>query len=218
MTYHLLNIDTNLITGVKGDAESAYRQGNVNLTLANIGAAPNTAIIGISRSGTTFTATRANGGTFTFTQQDNNTTYSAGQGLALSGTQFYVENVGNNTSDTWVPVWVSGRLYHREIPATLNAAYWRSTTSSLWTSSANGRTCYYYQKGNICQFVCEGAQVRSDTTIGEIPSGYRPAARCNIYNCNSSYQTDMAAIGSTITSWSTVKNTDLYLAGTWAIG
>jgi len=31
----------------------------------------------ITRSGTTFTATRANGTTFTFTQQDNNTTYSA---------------------------------------------------------------------------------------------------------------------------------------------
>lgn len=29
---------TNLLTGVKGDAESSYRQGNVNLTPANIGA------------------------------------------------------------------------------------------------------------------------------------------------------------------------------------
>lgn len=30
----------NLVTGVKGDAESSYRQGNVNLTPANIGAMP----------------------------------------------------------------------------------------------------------------------------------------------------------------------------------
>lgn len=36
MTYHQLNADA--ITGVKGDAESSYRMGNVNLTPANIGA------------------------------------------------------------------------------------------------------------------------------------------------------------------------------------
>jgi len=46
------------------------------------------AVKSISRSGTTFTATRANGTTFTFDQQDTNTTYSAGNGLELSGTTF----------------------------------------------------------------------------------------------------------------------------------
>ena len=39
-------------------------------------AADRTAITNITRSGTTFTATRADNTTFTFTQQDNNTTYS----------------------------------------------------------------------------------------------------------------------------------------------
>ncbi len=34
-----------LVTGVKGDAESSYRQGNVNLTPANIGALPDTTFI-----------------------------------------------------------------------------------------------------------------------------------------------------------------------------
>ena len=41
------------------------------------------AIKNITRSGTTFTATRANGTTFSFTQQDNNTTYAAGTALSL---------------------------------------------------------------------------------------------------------------------------------------
>ena len=36
----------------------------------------NNSIKNITRSGTTFTATRNNDSTFTFTQQDNNTTYS----------------------------------------------------------------------------------------------------------------------------------------------
>ena len=49
------------------------------------------AIKSISRSGTTFTATRLDGSTFTFTQQDNNTTYN------FSGTTFYSGN--SNTAD-----------------------------------------------------------------------------------------------------------------------
>lgn len=50
------------------------------------------AIKSITRSGTTFTATHLDGTTSTFTQQDNNTTYSAGAGLTLSGTQFKHSN------------------------------------------------------------------------------------------------------------------------------
>ena len=38
------------VTGVKGSAENAYRTGNVNLTPANIGALPDTAIIAPSTS------------------------------------------------------------------------------------------------------------------------------------------------------------------------
>lgn len=46
------------------------------------------AIKSITRSGTTFTYTTLWGNTGTFTQQDNNTTYSAGTGLSLSSTTF----------------------------------------------------------------------------------------------------------------------------------
>lgn len=55
-----------------------------NLTIPYAG----NGISNITRSGTTFTVTRANGSTFTFNQQDTNTTYSAGTGLSLNGTQF----------------------------------------------------------------------------------------------------------------------------------
>ena len=44
----------------------------------------------ITRNGTTFTAKRFDNSTFTFTQQDNNTTYSAGSNITLSGTTFSV--------------------------------------------------------------------------------------------------------------------------------
>ena len=50
-----------------------------------------TAISNITRSGTTFTATRVNGSTFTFTQQDNNTwTAMAGATTSTAGTAGYV--------------------------------------------------------------------------------------------------------------------------------
>ena len=42
------------------------------------------AIKSITRSGTTFTYTTLGGSTGTFTQQDNNTTYSAGTGISIS--------------------------------------------------------------------------------------------------------------------------------------
>lgn len=89
-----VEISKSIITGVKGSAESNYRIGNVNLTAANIGLAnvanldQSKAIKSITRSGTTFTYTCLDGTTGTFTQQDNNTTYSAGSGLSLSGTTF----------------------------------------------------------------------------------------------------------------------------------
>ena len=53
-----------------------------NTTIANLPVRAGTlcftdqAISNVTRSGTTFTATRANGTTFSFTQQDNNTTYA----------------------------------------------------------------------------------------------------------------------------------------------
>lgn len=56
------------------------------------------AIVSITRSGTTFTATKVDGTTTTFTQQDNNTTYSAGTGLTLSGTTFSLNVAGAKTA------------------------------------------------------------------------------------------------------------------------
>ena len=52
------------------------------------------AIKSITRNGTTFTYTTLGGTQGTFTQQDNNTTYSAGTGLSLSSTTFSLATSG----------------------------------------------------------------------------------------------------------------------------
>ena len=56
------------------------------------------AIKSITRSETTFTWTCLDGTTGTFTQQDNNTTYSAGTGLSLSGTTFSLNAAATKTA------------------------------------------------------------------------------------------------------------------------
>ncbi len=89
-----VEISKSIVTGVKGDAETNYRIGNINITPTNIGLSnvvnldQSKAIKTITRSGTTFTYTCLDGTTGTFTQQDNNTTYSAGTGLSLTNTTF----------------------------------------------------------------------------------------------------------------------------------
>lgn len=69
-------IQDNLTSDSATDSLSA-KQGKALKTLVDGKADKSASITNITRSGTTFTATRADGTTFTFNQQDNNTTYSS---------------------------------------------------------------------------------------------------------------------------------------------
>ena len=77
--------------------QSSNATANITMTKSDVGLSnvanydQSKAIKSITRSGTTFTATALDGTTSTFTQQDNNTTYSASTGLSLSGTAFSVK-------------------------------------------------------------------------------------------------------------------------------
>ena len=74
------NLSGNALTATKATQDSAGQQINT------------TYIKGLSVSGKTITYTKGDGTTGTITTQDNNTTYSAGAGLTLSGTQFKHSN------------------------------------------------------------------------------------------------------------------------------
>ena len=78
----------NAATVSAGDTAYFMYDGTAYHLLGTDSAATNP-IVNISRSGTTFTATRLDGSTFTFTQQDNNTTYTQaklGQGYGTCTT------------------------------------------------------------------------------------------------------------------------------------
>ncbi len=135
------NPDTNTITGVKGNSEATYRTGNVNITKANIGLGNVTnydqskAIKSITRSGTTFTYTALDGTTGTFTQQDNNTTYSfSDKNATLAwGTKSTIATVG-------------GTDIHVTMPANPNTNTWRGITDSY--SGTDSATSLSQKGGN----------------------------------------------------------------------
>lgn len=98
------------------------------------------AIKDISRSGTTFTATRQDGSTFTFTQQDNNTTYSANNGVGLSGTTFYnsgVRAVSTGSADGTISVNTNGTSTDVAVKGLGTAAYKASSDFAVSQTLAN---------------------------------------------------------------------------------
>ena len=71
--------------------DNAIKTAQTNLS-DTVNSVKNNSITGLSVSGQTITYTKGNGTTGTITTQDNNTTYSAGTGLSLSGTTFNHKN------------------------------------------------------------------------------------------------------------------------------
>lgn len=88
----------NLPLSASSTSGNTYTPLYLNKGLLTAGTSYAKAIKSITRSGTTFTYTCIDGTTGTFTQQDNNTTYSAGTGISFSGTTINHKN--SITADT----------------------------------------------------------------------------------------------------------------------
>lgn len=98
------------------------------------------AIKSITRSGTTFTYTCLDGTIGTFTQQDNNTTYSAGTGISLSGTTFSnsgVRSIATGSTNGTISVNTNGTAAEVAVKGLGSAAY---TSSSDYLSTVSGGT------------------------------------------------------------------------------
>lgn len=79
------------VTGVKGDAESSYRHGDVNLTPANIGAVSTSDVINIAHGGTGMTDAEI------FTQYTTNL-ISDGRTRILRWGKIYIAHIAGYTS------------------------------------------------------------------------------------------------------------------------
>ncbi len=105
---------TQFVSGVKGNAESAYRTGNVNITPANIGAVADSDIIGISHGGTGAS--------------------SIGTALTNLGVSFYV------TSTTWPGVFAT----LSKIPTgRVSTCYLSSDAAKLLSGNKTATSTYY---------------------------------------------------------------------------
>lgn len=101
------------------------------------------AIKSISRNGTTFTATRLNGSTFTFDQKDDNTTYTASDGVKLTGTNFTnsgVRAVVESTVNGNINVNTNGGTANVPIHGLGTAAYKADTYFATTGHSHNNAT------------------------------------------------------------------------------
>lgn len=131
-----VEISKSIVTGVKGDAETNYRIGNINITPTNIGLSnvvnldQSKAIKTITRSGTTFTYTCLDGTTGTFTQQD--TIYTLP--LAASGTRGGIQ-IGYQQSGKNYPVALSSEKAYVNVP-------WTDTTYSAGTGLSLTNTTF----------------------------------------------------------------------------
>lgn len=100
------------------------------------------------------------------------------KGLLSIFLNIYREIGTNNTTDTWVPVWVRGKLQHRVIPT--NSDVTPTKVGSLWTAGE----IKVRRRGNVCQMKINGATIgaaSSRTTIASIPAGYRPLTQTEFY-------------------------------------
>ena len=86
------------------------------------------AIKGLSASGTTITYTKNDGTTGTITTQDNDTKYTAGSGLSLSGTQFSVNTNGSVASGNAGVM--SGGTVYSEVRPTANGTFVKTTNTT----------------------------------------------------------------------------------------
>ena len=99
------------------------------------------AIKSITRSGTTFTYTTLGGSTGTFTQQDNNTTYSAGTGISISGTSISntgVTSVNGKTGAVTVSTGTATAISSAQIVTATNYTNLYAPSGGTWVYVAYG--------------------------------------------------------------------------------
>lgn len=124
------------VGSLNGNAATATKA-----TQDSVGQQINTTYIkGLSVSGRTITYTKGDGSTGTITTQDNNTTYSAGAGLSLSGTKFSIDSTvitKDSMLQTTNPFGGSS-LYISKIDNAFYAAQKRWTVTGSFTGSSSG--------------------------------------------------------------------------------
>ena len=133
--------NTQTVSGVKGDAESSYRTGNVNLTAANIGAlASDTLYAGASTAGGA--ATSANKLNTDAGSMLNPVYFSNGIPVASSGDSIpFIVGTGS-TAGTWLGTLTGLAEYYDGLLILYKPSVAGASTTTLNLNNLGAKTCY----------------------------------------------------------------------------
>jgi hypothetical protein len=155
----------NLVTGVKGNAESSFRTGDVNLTPANIGAVSTSDVINVAHGGTN--ANSATGARQNFFPDD----------LSNESLVYMAGFTGYWAKGGWLqlplPLSYGGTGATTPAAARANLGLTPSTSQTIATG------IYITKIGNLAFIGCYGNNVialppRTWVTLGYLPNGYVP--------------------------------------------
>lgn len=178
MNDHLDNTDTQSVTGVKGDAESTYRTGNVNITAANIGlenVGNYKAVSTVANQGLTTTEqsnARANIGAGTSSLELGNTATTALAGNTLyagsstaGGSATSAEKLSNTTKigDTNNPVYFTNGGVPTACTYELNKTV---PSTALFTDENVEQTEFTGLESNSYELLMAGSTGSTTTTEG----------------------------------------------------
>lgn len=154
------NLESSNVTGVKGNAETAYRAGNVNLTPANIGAAPATALtdgsvtkIGTTTKGSSTKPIYLNAGTPTECSRSiplitlngsQNTSPSIYAPTSVGNSGYYLKSTGSGA-----PTWENKLSTLRNISTTVAGANTGTFSFTISTADWNSSTTVLIIEGYL---------------------------------------------------------------------
>lgn len=226
--------DTNTVTRVKGNAESTYRSGDVNLTVANLGLTASTTELNYVKGVTSAIQTQINS-KVPNTRTVNGKALSSNISLAASDVGAVKSGgvTGEDGTHAMALSWsgsdiIAGVDNNAAVKTLVDKETIRTDVSISGLASGSGCDCYYYPDLGICllrlYYTGKAIPAKTLTTLGTVPSGYRPSTIHSfaVYKAQSATSDIQAQINSNgqIRLYSEVAKTvtdDMYITGFWFV-
>ena len=226
--------DTNTVTRVKGNAESTYRSGDVNLTVANLGLTASTTELNYVKGVTSDIQTQLSSKVPT-SRTVNGKALSSNISLAASDVGAVKSGgvTGEDGTHAIALSWsgsdiIAGVDNNAVVKTLVDKETIRTAVSISGLASGSGYDCYYYPDLGICllrlYYTGKAISAKTLTTLGTVPSSYRPSTIHSfaVYKAQSATNDMQAQINSSgqIRLYSAVAKTatdDMYITGFWFV-
>lgn len=226
--------DTNTVTRVKGNAESTYRSGDVNLTVANLGLTASTTELNYVKGVTSAIQTQLNS-KVPNTRTVNGKALSSNISLAASDVGAVKSGgvTGEDNTHAMALSWSGSDIIasvdnNAAVKTLIDKETIRTAVTISGLASGSGYECYYYPDLSICllrlYYTGKAISAKTVTTLGTVPSGYRPSAIHSfaVYKAQSPVNDMQAQINSSgqirlYSEVAKVTTDDMYITGFWFV-